>query len=42
MWAKNGISKLILKYFFLNNPYENELVTEVTPKYGVSSAKIQF
>jgi hypothetical protein len=34
MWAKNGISKLILKYFFLNNPYENELVTEVTQNMG--------
>jgi len=26
MWAKNGFSKLILKYFFLNKLGENELV----------------
>jgi hypothetical protein len=32
MWGKNDISKLILKYLFLNNPHENELVTEFMPK----------
>jgi hypothetical protein len=29
MWAKNGFSKLILKYFFLNKLDENEQVTEI-------------
>ncbi len=31
MWAENGISKLILKYFFENNQIENECVAGSLP-----------
>lgn len=38
MWGKNGISKLILKYFFENKISENERVTALIPNNGTSSA----
>jgi hypothetical protein len=37
MWGLNGISKLILNYFFQNKICENEQVVEVTRNSGAIS-----
>ncbi|SHE90861.1 hypothetical protein SAMN02745131_01413 [Flavisolibacter ginsengisoli DSM 18119] len=42
MWGKNDISKLILKYLFLNKAHENELVTEFMPKTSLNSATVRY